>query len=38
MDIKLLLWLQELRGGFWDSLLMGITDFITSPVVYVLVL
>ena len=37
MDIKFLLWLQELRGGFWDSFLMGVTDFIASPVVYVFV-
>ncbi len=34
MDIEYLLWLKELRGGFLDSVLMAVTDFVISPVMY----
>lgn len=37
MDIQVLLWLQNLRGGALDSILMAITDFVASPVMYVFV-
>lgn len=37
MDIEYLLWLQELRGGFLDSFLLTVTDFIASPVMYVFI-
>ncbi len=37
MDIKLLLWLQELRGSFLDSILLTVTDFVVSPVMYIFV-
>ncbi len=37
MDIDYLLWLQNLRGSFWDSLLLNVTDFIASPVMYVFI-
>ena len=32
-----LLWLQELRGTWFDSFLMGVTDFVVSPGVYVFI-
>lgn len=37
MDMQLLLWLQTLRGGFLDSVLLSVTDFVVSPVMYVFV-
>ena len=37
MDIDYLLWLQNFRGGFWDSFLLNATDFIASPVMYVFI-
>ena len=37
MDIEYLLWLQELRTGFLDWLLMGVTDFVVSPAMYAFV-
>jgi len=33
--VEYLLFLQELRGGIFDSVLMMVTDFIGSPVIYV---
>ncbi len=37
MDIQLLLRLQELRGSFLDSVLLEVTDFVVSPVMYIFV-
>ena len=37
MDIEYLLWLQELRNGFLDWLLMNVTDFVVSPAMYAFV-
>ena len=35
--MQYLLWLQGIRNGFLDSFLMTVTDFVSSPVVYVFV-
>ncbi len=37
MDIEFLLWLQGLRGGALDGILLAVTDFVVSPVMYVFV-
>ncbi|MBE7040861.1 MAG: phosphatase PAP2 family protein [Ruminococcaceae bacterium] len=37
VDIGLLLRLQELRGSFLDSVLLEVTDFVVSPVMYIFV-
>ena len=37
MDIQLLLWLQEIRGSFLDSVLLEVTDFVVSPAMYIFV-
>lgn len=37
MDINYLLWLQGLRGGFIDTVLLTVTEFITSPVMYIFI-
>lgn len=37
MDIDFLLWLQGLRGGVMDAVLMAVTDFVVSSVMYVFV-
>lgn len=37
MDMQLLLWLQTIRGSFLDSVLLLLTDFVVSPVMYVFV-
>lgn len=37
MDMEYLLWLQNLRGGALDNILLYVTDFIASPVMYVFI-
>lgn len=37
MDIEYLMWLQDLRNGFFDWFLMAVTDFVVSPAMYAFV-